>query len=143
MTDEHGLSRGSRVVERLSLATGVACAAIGVFHLAGGTASVPGEGDAGPTVDSRERFYGAIFGGYGLAWIQASRQSPPDPTQVRWLSGIFLLGGGGRLLSLARHGRPHWFQDVLTGIELALPAVFFWLTRRTTSKPRPAITIER
>jgi hypothetical protein len=121
----------STVLEKLTLATGASCASIGVYHLLGGTASVPGEQDAGPTVDSRERFYGAVFGGYGLAWLRAGRQSPPDPAEIRWLAGIFLLGGGGRLLSLARHGRPHWFQDVLTAVELALPPVFFWLTRRT------------
>ncbi len=40
---------------------------------------------------------------------------------------MFLLGGVGRLLSWAVHGQPHWFQLVLTVLELALPAVFFWL----------------
>ncbi len=46
---------------------GVACVVIGLFHLALGVSSVPGEGMAGATVDSRERFYNAIFVGYGLA----------------------------------------------------------------------------
>jgi Domain of unknown function (DUF4345) len=121
----------STLLEKLSLTTGAACTGIGLFHLLGGTSSVPGERGAGATVDSRERFYGAIFGGYGLAWLRAGRQSPTDPTEVRWLAGIFLLGGAGRLLSLARTGRPHWFQDVLTGVELALPPVFFWLADRS------------
>lgn len=80
-------------------------------------------------MDSRERFYGAIFGGYGLAWIWASQQVPVNRAATRWLAGTFLLGGAGRLLSLAQHGRPHWFQNVLTAIELALPQAFFWLTR--------------
>jgi hypothetical protein len=40
---------------------------------------------------------------------------------------VFLLGGVGRLLSLAVHGWPQWFQIVLAVIELALPPVFFWL----------------
>jgi hypothetical protein len=128
----------STALEKLSAATGATCTGIGVFHLLGGTSSVPGERTAGPTVDSRERFYGAIFGGYGLAWLRASRQSPPNPTEIRWLAGIFLLGGGGRLLSLARTGRPHWFQDVLTAVELALPPVFFWLAGRAEAQRRPA-----
>lgn len=46
---------------------------------------------------------------------------------MRWLAGVFLLGGMGRLLSLAVDGWPHWFQIVLTAIELGLPPVFFWL----------------
>ncbi len=29
--------------------------------------------------------------------------------------------------SLAVHGRPHWFQLVLTVIELVLPLLWFWL----------------
>jgi hypothetical protein len=46
---------------------------------------------------------------------------------VRWLAGVFLLGGVGRLLSLAVHGWPQWFQIALAVIELGLPPVFFWL----------------
>ena len=42
-------------------------------------------------------------------------------------AAVFLLGGAGRLLSLAVHGWPQWFQIALTVIELGLPPVFFWL----------------
>ncbi|MFI0262328.1 DUF4345 domain-containing protein [Streptomyces sp. NPDC017056] len=87
----------------LVLTMGGVCAAIGIVHLALGIDSVPGEGAAGATVDSRERFYGAIFLGYGLAWIRAARQSPIPATAVRWLAFVLLLGGIGRLLV---HGRP-------------------------------------
>ncbi|MFH8736660.1 DUF4345 domain-containing protein [Streptomyces sp. NPDC017964] len=84
---------------------GIACAAIGLYHLVLGIASVPGEGPTGATVDSRERFYNAIFFGYWLACIWVARQSPIPSTAVRWLAGIFLLGGIGRGLSVAVHGR--------------------------------------
>jgi hypothetical protein len=107
--------------------TGTACVAIGVVHLAFGVASVPGERSAGPTVDSRERFYAAVFLGYGLAWLDAGRRSPVPAAAVRRLAGLSLLGGLGRLVSIGVHGRPHWFQDVLTGVELALPPMFFGL----------------
>lgn len=118
----------ARLLKWLALIMGVACVAIGAFHFVLGIDSVPGEGLAGATVDSRERFYGAVFLGYGLAWIWAARQSPIPSTVVRWLAGIFLLGGAGRLLSMAVHGQPQWFQVVLTVIELALPPVYFWLS---------------
>lgn len=117
----------ARLLYWLALIMGVVCAAIGVFHFALGIDSVPGEGATGATVDSRERFYGALFLGYGLAWIWAARQSPIPSTVVRWLTGIFLLGAAGRLLSMLVHGQPHWFQVVLTVVELVLPPVFFWL----------------
>lgn len=77
----------ARLLKWLALAMGIACAAIGLYHLVLGIASVPGEGSTGATVDSRERFYNAIFLGYGLAWIWAARQSPIPSTAVRWLAG--------------------------------------------------------
>ncbi|MFI1330710.1 DUF4345 domain-containing protein [Streptomyces sp. NPDC020845] len=106
---------------------GWACVAIGLFHVALGNAAIPGAGSAGATVDSWGRFMGASFAGYGLAWLWAARQRPIPARAVRWLAGVFLLGGVGRLLSLAVHGWPQWFQIALTAIELGLPPVFFWL----------------
>jgi hypothetical protein len=117
----------ARSLKRLSLLLGAACAAIGVLHFSLGIDSVPGEGAAGATVDSRERYYGAIFFGYGLAWIWAARQFPVPTTIVRVLAGVFLAGGVGRLISLAVYGPPQWFQVVLTVVELVLPPVFWWL----------------
>lgn len=111
---------------------GVACVAIGVFHFALGIHSVPGEGSAGATVDSRERYYGAIFAGYGVIWIWTARQRPIPASVVRWLAGIFFLGGVGRLLSMAVHGQPQWFQVVLTAVELVMPPMYFWLTNHAT-----------
>ena len=34
----------------------------------------------------------------------------------------------GRLISLVRNGRPHWFQEALTAAEFVVPAVFFGIT---------------
>jgi len=54
-------------LKRLAAATGLSSIAIGGYHWALGTASVPGATDANATVDSRERFHSAIFAGYGIA----------------------------------------------------------------------------
>ncbi|MEU4039730.1 DUF4345 domain-containing protein [Streptomyces collinus] len=118
------MARTLRVLTRLM---GWSSVAIGLFHVALGNAAIPGAGSAGPTVDSWGRFMGASFVGYGLAWLWAARQRPVPARAVRLLAGVFLLGGVGRLLSLAVHGRPQWFQIVLAVIELTLPPVFFWL----------------
>ncbi|UQA96915.1 DUF4345 domain-containing protein [Streptomyces halobius] len=115
------------VLRWLGLAMGYACVAIGLFHVLAGNSSVPGAGSAGPTVDSLGRFFGAIFAGYGLGWLWTARQSPIPATAVRWLTGVFLLGALGRLLSLAVHGWPHWFQVVLAVVELTLSPLLFWL----------------
>lgn len=128
----------SRALPGLMLLTGAACILIGAVHLILGITSVPGEALAGPTVDSRERFYGAIFAGYGLAWVWAARQPRTPTAVVRVLAGLFLLGGTGRLISLAVRGWPQWFQVVLTVVEFGLPALFFWLTRGDRRGGNPA-----
>lgn len=114
-----------RHLRSLAGSTGLSCIAIGVYHFALGTASVPGATDANATVDSRERFYSAFFAGYGIAWLRAARKSPIRAGDVRLLAGLMLLGAVGRLISLVHIGRPHWFQEVLTAIEFVVPALFF------------------
>ncbi|MGA9749806.1 MAG: DUF4345 domain-containing protein [Nocardioides sp.] len=128
----------AKTLRYLSWAMALACVAIGLLHFALGIDSVPGEGSAGATVDSRERFYGAIFLGYGLAWLWAARQRPIPAREVRWLTGIFFLGGLGRLVSMVVHGQPHWFQVALTVLELALPPVLLWLAPADERAHRPA-----
>jgi len=108
--------------------TGLSCIAIGAYHFALGTASVPGATDANPTVDSRERFYSAYFAGYGFAWLGATRKHPIRAGDVRLLAGLMLVSAIGRLISLVHNGRPHWFQEVLTAIEFVVPAVFFGIS---------------
>lgn len=117
----------AKALRALTQLMGWACVAIGLFHVALGNAAIPGAGSAGTTIDSWGRFMGASFVGYGLAWLWAARQRPIPAGAVRWLAGVFLLGGMGRLVSLALHGWPQWFQIALAVIELSLPPVFFWL----------------
>lgn len=117
----------AKTLKWLALTMGVACAVIGLVHVALGNAAVPGTGEAGATVDSLGRFLGAIFAGYGLAWLWVARQSPIPARAVRWLAAVFLLGAAGRLISLAVAGRPHGFQVALTVLELVLPPLYFWL----------------
>src|SRR5271163_2132949 len=114
-----------RDLRNLAAFTGMSCVAIGIYHFALGTASVPGATDANATVDSRERFYSAYFAGYGFAWLRAARKSPIRADDVRLLAGLMLVSAIGRLISLVDKGRPHWFQEVLTAIEFVVPAVFF------------------
>jgi hypothetical protein len=135
--DNHALPSKRAVLSRwLAWVMGIACVGIGVVHFALGIYSVPGEGSAGATVDSRERFYGAVFAGYGLAWIWAARQAPTPANAIRWLAAIFLAGGLGRLVSIGLMGPPNGFQLVLAGIELVLPPVFWWLASRDDATSR-------
>ncbi|RSS52912.1 DUF4345 domain-containing protein [Streptomyces sp. WAC07061] len=127
------MARALRALVRLM---GWSCVAIGLLHVVLGNAAIPGADSAGATVDSWGRFMGAAFTGYGLAWLWAARQHPVPANAVRWLAGVFLLGGVGRLFSLAAHGWPQWFQIALAAIELGLPPFFFWLADADERVPR-------
>ena len=96
-----------RHLRNLAGITGLSCIAIGIYHFALGTASVPGATDANATIDSRERFYSAYFAGYGVAWLRAARKSPIRAGEVRLLAGLMLISVIGRLISLIHNGRPH------------------------------------
>ncbi|MFE9576054.1 DUF4345 domain-containing protein [Nocardia sp. NPDC006044] len=128
----------------LSMTMGLACVAIGIFHLAAGIDGIPDMGSSGVTADSQTRFFGAIFLGYGVAWIWAARQTPIPAIVIRWLAGIFLLGAVGRFISVAVYGWPHWFQIVLTALEVALPPLYLWLAtadeNRTRTTPPTSIS---
>ncbi|MFB6841614.1 DUF4345 domain-containing protein [Streptomyces sp. NPDC056361] len=133
----------AKALRGLALAMGYACVAIGILHVVLGNASIPGAENAGPTIDSLGRFFGAIFAGYGLAWLWAARQTPIPPTAVRGLTAVFLAGALGRLLSLAVEGRPHGFQLALAALELALSPLLFRLADadadvRADAEGRPA-----
>lgn len=127
-----------RHLRNLAGFTGLSCIAIGIYHFALGTASVPGATDANATVDSRERFYSAYFAGYGVAWLRAARKSPIRAGEVRLLAGLMAVSGIGRLISLVHNGRPHWFQEVLTAIEFIVPAVFLGIADADEKGELPA-----
>ena len=131
----------ARALRALAQVMGWSCVAIGLLHVVLGNAALPGAGSAGATVDSWGRFMGAAFAGYGLAWLWVARQRPIPARAVRWLAGVFLLGGVGRLLSLAVHGLPHGFQIALTVLELGLPSVFFLLAGADERIPRGEETV--
>ncbi|MGV4923612.1 DUF4345 domain-containing protein [Streptomyces sp. BHT-5-2] len=117
----------ARTLRVLAWVMGIACVAIGLLHVVAGMSAIPGAGDGDATVDSFGRFMGAIFAGYGLAWLWAARRMPIPAVAVRLLTGVFLLGGLSRVLSIAVAGWPDGFQVVLMAIELGLPPVYFWL----------------
>lgn len=111
-----------------TLAMGVVSMLIGGYHFLLGQWSVPGAGPLNPTIDSRERFYAALFIGFGALWIWAARQTPIPVRLVQALSLVVSLQAAGRVISVAVAGWPHWLQIGETGIELLLPIVFWWLS---------------
>jgi uncharacterized protein DUF4345 len=133
----------ANALKSLAMATGVTCTAIGVGHAALGVRrSVPGSGSPNATIDSLDRFHGAVFAAYGLAWLWMARQDPVPAQPVRALAGTMGAGGVARLVSLRDRGRPHWFQIALTVVELAFPPVFLPLVS-SDEHGRPSATGSR
>lgn len=124
-------------LKSLSMTMGITCAVIGLYHSVLGVRSVPGAEDANTTVDSRERFYNVVFGGYGLAWIWAARRTPISAGTVRFLAGVMVVGGVVRLVSMADRGKPHWFQTALTAVEFVVPAEFFRIAAADEKRLQP------
>src|SRR5665811_1886055 len=79
----------------LAMVAGVACIAIGLAHVLLGTGAAPGVGAANATAESEDRFYGAVFVGYGVAWLWGAMQDPLPAKLFRFLAAIMLLGGIG------------------------------------------------
>ncbi len=88
-------------------------------------------------MDSEDRFFGALFVGYGLANLWVARDLIGRRQVVRFLLGIFFLGGIARLISIAVAGLPHPFFIAMAGIELLLPPLALWLLSRATTPASP------
>ncbi len=88
---------------------------------------------AGPwpaSMDSELRFYAPFWGTYGIMLVYMSRTWPRYEFFVPFVSGLFFIGGIGRLISYFAVGTPHPFFTTLMVIELVLPVVFIDLWRR-------------
>lgn len=124
-----------RALRLVAILTGVTCLALGLAHVVFGPGIAPGAGEMSATAHSQDRFYGAIFAGYGIAWLWAGRQHPAPLRLLRFLALIMLLGGVGRVIAMVVSGRPHELFVALTVVEFVLPALVFWLTARRWVAP--------
>ncbi|HEY3016558.1 MAG TPA: DUF4345 domain-containing protein [Nocardioides sp.] len=115
----------------LAALTGLVCIVIGLVHVVAGVGAAPGAGDVSATVQSEDHFFGAIFAGYGLAWLWGSQQDRLPVMLFRFLAALMALGGLGRVIAMSTEGRPHALFVGLTVVEFVLPAVVFWLATRT------------
>ncbi len=83
----------------------------------------PVKASLGPTVDSRERFYGAIFAACDVAWVWAEKHTPPADRLMRFPAVVFLPGGLRRVRSLRPARTASLVPTRLGAIELVLPAI--------------------
>jgi hypothetical protein len=106
----------------LTIVGGVA-AVFGALGVVKGADGVHDGGNVSPNVDSELRFFASWYAVFGLLVLRAARQPAPEATIVRACGAGFLLAACSRLLSMRAAGPPSTVFKVLTGIELAVPAV--------------------
>jgi hypothetical protein len=112
----------------------VGCMAPGLFHLvfgAGGDWLIglnPEPID--PSLDSQNRFYGAIFVGYGAACWWAAGDVDRHVQLIRLLLAAMALGAIGRGLAWLVHGAPSPAVMALLVSECLIPPIMWiWLER--------------
>ena len=83
-----------------------------------------------PVLDSQNRFYGAIFMGYGALIFLCTTNLRQHATLFRILSGGVFLGGLARVVSIVLHGVPPTPVLGLIAIELlGVPLLVWWHSR--------------
>lgn len=110
---------------------GAVCVAIGIVHIALGPASIPGSVPVNATMDSEDRFYAALFVGFGLAMMWCSRDLARRRGVYDALLATFFAGGLARIVSAIAVGPPSSLFVFLGSLELVLPPLLWWWHRRT------------
>lgn len=67
----------------LTLLLGTAIVAIGALHIVFGLSFIRGVTQVNASLDSEDRFFGAIFLGYGLAWLWCAGSVETRLTPIR------------------------------------------------------------
>ena len=104
--------------------------AIALAHIAFGPAVIPGGDFSNATMDSEDRFYAAMFLGWGAAMIYCSANLRVHGNFFGALLSIFFLGGVARVISVLIVGLPNALFIFLGLLELILPPLL-WHWHRT------------
>jgi hypothetical protein len=109
---------------------GLVCVGIALTHIFVGPSSIPGSVPVNPTMDSEDRFYAAIFLGFGIAHIWCARDLAGRGGVLLALQTIFFVGGLARLVSWAQMGPPVPFFLAVGSTELLFPPLLWlWLRK--------------
>jgi hypothetical protein len=113
----------------------VGCIAPALFHLIFGVGGdwligVAPSAPADPSLDSQNRFYGAIFAGYGAAYWWAAADVRRNQGLIKLLLAAMLLGAVGRGWAIYLSGWPSPMVQLLWASECLIPPVMWlWLNR--------------
>jgi hypothetical protein len=103
--------------------SGLVATVFGAQGVLTGVGGVRKGGTASANVDSELRFFSAWYAVGGLTMLRAARRVESDGATIRLICVGWLMAACGRLLSANQVGKPDRVFRVLTGAELAIPAV--------------------
>jgi hypothetical protein len=113
---------------QIVLAVGGAVAVlVGLLHVVLGPVVIPGSIPVNATLDSEDRFFGAMFAAYGAALVWCVKDIEGKHKIVFYLVLAIFAGGVARLISVAQAGLPHPFFLVMTAIELLVPPAVWYM----------------
>ena len=124
------MTLGQQALRWFLIAFGLVCTGIALLHIALGPASIPGSVPVNATMDSEDRFYAALFLGFGLAHVWAARDLPRRAGTVLAMQAVFFIGGLARIVSALAVGLPGPLFIFLGGLELVIPPGVWWALRR-------------
>jgi hypothetical protein len=116
---------------------GVICVGISLVHIGFGPASIPGSVPVNAIMDSEDRFYAALFTGFGLALVWCSLALQARRTLFLALLATFFLGGVARIVSVTAVGWPSALFIFLGSLELIFPPLLWWWHWRAYSVSSP------
>jgi hypothetical protein len=115
-----------RILTVLCFAAGVIVMGIALLHILIGPSVIPGGVPVNATMDSEDRFYAALFLGFGAVMIWCARDLPAREGVARVLWLVLFLGGVSRLVSIAEAGPPGRFFLAMLALELVLPPLLWF-----------------
>jgi hypothetical protein len=89
-------------------------------------ARAPADVVSDPVLDSQNRFFGAVFGIYGVLFLLCAQDLSKYATVLRCTLWCYFAGGLARLVSIGIHGTPSPLVLSLLATEILLPTFFFW-----------------
>lgn len=117
---------------------GVIAIGISLAHLALGPEAIIGGTAVNPTSDGEDRFYGGLFGCYGVALLWCARGVEHKQVFINVLAAALFVGGIGRLTALVIVGPPHPFFVAMLVLELLLPPLMVLAANRVARTRYPA-----
>ncbi|MBA3677467.1 MAG: DUF4345 domain-containing protein [Sphingosinicella sp.] len=117
----------------LQLAVAIACLvplSVGLKCLVGGVETIKGVSGAPVDLDSHFRYLSGLLLGLGLAFLSCIPRIEARSSLFRMLASIVVIGGLGRLISIAEFGMPGRGHIFGLAMELAVvPLLALWQVR--------------